>query len=60
MEQQIRAKALSDALDSFQLEFLTPSEANLAQLDAWLDGKMSDRQLMESAYEIWQQQRSLS
>lgn len=57
MENQHRKQALSDALDSFRLEFLSPSTENIAQFDAWLNGQIGAKQLMESAYEIWQQSK---
>lgn len=55
---QQREQALQNALDSFALEFLQPSAENLQQMEDWLNGKVSPQQLMDSAYEIWQQ-RSL-
>ena len=58
-ELQAKRDALQSAIDSFKLESLIPSVQNLAEIEPWLEGKMSDTQLMESAYEIWQQTRSL-
>ncbi|MDH2998329.1 hypothetical protein A1D22_01550 [Pasteurellaceae bacterium LFhippo2] len=59
-ELQSKRYALQNAVDSFKLESLIPSAQNLEKFEPWLEGKMNDKQLMESAYEIWQQARSLS
>ena len=57
---QCKSQALQDAVDSFALEFLSPSQENLEQFSSWLAGEINDKQLMESAYEIWERTRSLS
>lgn len=57
---QRKSQALQDAVDSFALEFLSPTQENLEQMSAWLAGEINDKQLMESAYEIWERTISLS
>ena len=47
-------------LSPVALEFLSPTQENLEQMSAWLAGEINDKQLMESAYEIWERTRSLS